>query len=171
MVSHTTWSCFFIALSIIVIILIYFISRDEYKGRFVELQRLDVNLTPNPGFFKYVWPLFLLIASVGLLIASINNPDEGIFMRWFFILALILLIAYLLFGNDTFRWWPLCIGFFLLLVVLLGETIYHIGVTLGDKTAASLMIFLFLWAIFGLFITTLTSVRLVTDQELLRDNM
>lgn len=155
------WAGFLLLISAIVIFAIYFISRDEYKGKFEYLKSLDTNIVPSSSFFKFIYPIFILVSCVGLFVSSIRYQDPGIIIRWVFILLIAFLIAYVLFGNDSFKYWSLAIGLFLILVVLLGETIYHLAVTLQFKTGGALLFFFFIWAVYGLFLTCYVSASLI----------
>lgn len=155
------WAGLFLVLSLITIFAIYFVSKDEYKGKFERLKTLDINVVPSSSFFKFIYPIFIFAAAIGLFISTINLQDPSILVRWAFILLLAFLIAYLLFANDTFKYWSLTIGLFMVLVVLLGETIYHLAVRHQFKAGATLMFFFFIWAVYGLFLTCYVSATII----------
>lgn len=155
------WAGFLLVLTLITIFAIYFIAKDEYRGKFEYLKKLDINVVPSASFFKFIYPIFILVASIGLFISTVRLQDSSIIVRWFFILLVSFLIAYLLFGNDSFKYWALTIGFFLILVVLLGETIYYLAVTSQFKAGATLCFFFFIWAVYGLFLTCYVSATMI----------
>lgn len=155
------WAGFLLVLTLIAIFAIYFISKDEYKGQFERLKSLDINVVPSASFFKFIYPIFIFVSAIGLFVATVRLQDPSIVIRWFFIILLAVLIAYLMFGNDTFKYWSITIGLFMILVVLLGETIYHLAVTHQFKAGATLMFFFFIWSVYGLFLTCYVSATII----------
>jgi hypothetical protein len=154
------WAGFLLALSFLDLFLVYFVSRDGYAGRLREIERLGITGIPNPSFFKFIWPLFILSASFGLFWASLYDPT--VMWYWAVILILIFLLAFFLFGRDDFQLWPLALLTALALVITLGAAIFYCSLMTHLPGAAALLGFFFIWSIYSLYFISATLMTLLS---------
>lgn len=154
--------------SIIVIILIYLIAQNNFLDKILLIQNLGVVGVPNPEFFRFFFPFFILVTCIALFI-GLDYP--GMVLRWVGILIISLLTAFLLFGRNDFNLWPLATLSIVILIVLLGETIFRFGIDNNDKMLAGMVGFFFLWAVYALYLNiniliTVTSLYKLPDNIL-----
>lgn len=144
--------------SIVLLILIYFIARDNFSERLLTLRRIGVSGIPNPEFFKWVWYLFIFSACVGYYLVS---GDWLVGFRWVGMLLLTFLSAYFLFGSAGFETWVFASITLFSLVILLGESIYTFGIVYQNRTATALLGFYFFWSIYALYLTVSVVYRFI----------
>ena len=159
-VNSSLGGAFLLAGSIIAIIAIYFIGRNGYAGRLSEIQNLGIAGVPNPDFFKFIWPLFLLTACLGYFWAS---SAPGIIWRWLVVLILTVFEAFFLFGTNDFTLFPLALVTAVFILLLLGESIYYLAVTLKLKIPAALLGFYFIWSIYAIYFIFAVLINLLRE--------
>lgn len=146
--------------SIILLFLIYFIAQDAFSDRLLTLQRLGIAGIPNPNFFKWIWPLFILTTCIGFYLLSC---DSYVGFRWIGLLILTLLTAFFLFGNDGFALWPFAALTLFCIIILLGESIYNFGINSQSRLGAALLGFYFFWSIYALYIVLTTLILFINN--------
>jgi len=141
-----------LAFSIAIIFGIGFISKRGYLERIRLINSLNIVGVPNEEIFKFIFWIFILSASIGYFIVLAKKFYIGIVIRAILFLTTCFLLAGSLFGTYSFAALPFALIFALILVIILGESIYYFGFVLKNKLAVSLLGFCFLWAIYSLYL-------------------
>lgn len=151
---------FLIIASVILLVLIYVISRDAFNERLLTLRRLGIAGIPNPDFFKWIWPIFILTTCVAYYLLS---EDYLVGIRWCGILLLTIITAFFLFGTDGFSFWPFAAISLFCIILLLGESIYTFGIIHQSRMAAALLGFYFFWCGYALYIVLTTLILFINN--------
>jgi len=153
----------FLIIVLLLLIIIYLISEEAFNDRLLTLKRLGISGIPNPEFFKFIWPLFILTACLSFF-PYINNPL--VMFRAFALITLTIITAFLLFGTEGFSLWPFAAISLFCLILLLGETIYTFGIIYRSRITAAMMGFYFFWSIYALYIVLSTLVLFINYSAL-----
>jgi tryptophan-rich sensory protein len=159
-VESSLAGAFLLALGVAELILIYFLSREGYNAKLTVIEKLGIAGVPNPDFFRFVWPLFIFTSFVGYYLAS---AVPGVLWRWGLVLVLTFLEAFFLFGTLGFGLFPLALVVAAFMVIILGESIYYLAVTVRNKAAAALFGFYFLWQNYALYFIFAVTMKLLND--------
>ena len=152
-----------LAFSILDVIAIYFVSRGGYQGKFALIDNLNIVGVPNPDFFKFVYPFLILTAAFGYFISS-NDP--GVYWRWILFIILTFLFTFFLFSSEGVILLPLALVVSFALVILLGESIYYLGITRRNKAATALLGLAFLQAIYSIYFVFALQIELLKRANL-----
>lgn len=150
--------------SLILLILIYFIARDAFNERLLTLQRIGLAGIPNPNFFKWIWPLFILTTCIGFYLLS---DEHLVGFRWVALLLLTLLTAFFLFGTEGFFFWPFALITLFCLILLLGESIFTFGIVFRSRIGAALLGFYFFWCIYAMYIVLSTLILFINNATII----
>ena len=159
-VESSLAGAFLLALGVAELILIYFLSREGYREKLLKIQNLGIAGIPNPEFFRFVWPLFIFTSFVGYYLAS---ASPGVIWRWALIILLTFLEAFFLFGTTGFGSFPLALVVAAFMVIILGESIFYLAVTIRNKAAAALLGFYFLWQIYALYFIFAVTMKFLNE--------
>jgi len=157
----------FLAITFIVLALIFILSQNYYDSQFQALRDMNVNFLPPQGIFRIVWFIFVITACIAYFLMS---DLIGGLMRWLALLFLTFILALLLFNSSRFTYWSFALLILFAIMLLLGESIYHFGIVLEQKFVASLLGVYFLWSIYGLFLVSNVLYRISARENLIVSN-